>query len=76
MMAQLQEFKVLFLGAAKTGKSHLRKILTRRDISDNYTPTLGVDVSPVRLFGNGNIYRSQQIDWGAASTVVAPTPAL
>jgi GTPase SAR1 family protein len=58
MMAQLQEFKVLFLGAAKTGKSHLRKILTRRDISDNYTPTLGVDVSPVRLFGNGNIYRA------------------
>jgi len=58
MMAQLQEFKILFLGAAKTGKSHLRKTLTRRDISDNYIPTLGVDVSPVRLFGDGNIYRA------------------
>jgi GTPase SAR1 family protein len=58
MAAQLQEFKVLFLGAANTGKSHLRLSLSRCEIPANYRPTLGADVSPVRLFGNGNICRA------------------
>ena len=35
MMAQLQEFKILFLGAANTGKTHLRQTLSRCEISGN-----------------------------------------
>lgn len=58
MMAQLREIKVLFLGAANLGKSHLRQRLTRLTVPENYIPTLGTEVSPVRLFGNGNILRA------------------
>ena len=58
MMAQLREIKVLFLGAANLGKSHLRHRLSRLEIPDTYKPTLGTDVSPVRLVGNGNILRA------------------
>ena len=58
MAAQLQEFKVLFLGAAKTGKSHLRQTLSRCEIPENYIPTLGVEVRPIRLFANGDICRA------------------
>ena len=57
-MAQLREIKVLFLGAANLGKSHLRRRLTRLNIPENYIPTLGTEVSPVRLFGNGDILRA------------------
>ncbi len=58
MMAQLQEFKILFLGAANTGKSHLRYTLSRCEIPENYIPTLGVEVRPIRLFANGDICRA------------------
>lgn len=58
MMAQLQEFKILFLGAANTGKSHLRQTLSRCEIPENYIPTLGVEVRPIRLFSNGNFCRA------------------
>ena len=58
MMAQLQEFKILFLGAANTGKTHLRQTLSRCEISEFYVPTLGVEVRPIRLFGDGNFCRA------------------
>ena len=58
MTAQLQEFKILFLGAANTGKTHLRQTLSRCEISERYIPTLGVEVRPIRLFGDGNFYRA------------------
>lgn len=58
MMTQLQEFKILFLGAANTGKSHLRQTLSRCEIPDRYIPTLGVEVRPIRLFANGNFCRA------------------
>ena len=58
MMAQLQEFKILFLGAANTGKTHLRQTLSRCEIPETYIPTLGVEVRPIRLFGDGNFCRA------------------
>lgn len=58
MMTQLREIKVLFLGAENLGKSHLRHRLSRLEVPTNYIPTLGTEVSPVRLFGNGDILRA------------------
>ena len=58
MLAQLQEFKILFLGAANTGKTHLRQTLSRCEISERYIPTLGVEVRPIRLFAHGDICRA------------------
>ena len=55
MMTQLREIKVLFLGAANLGKSHLRHRLSRLEVPTHYRPTLGTEVSPVRLVGNGTV---------------------
>ena len=57
-MYQLREIKVLFLGSANLGKSHLRHRLSRLEIPTNYIPTLGTEVTPVRLVGDGNILRA------------------
>jgi Ras-related protein Rab-11A len=57
-MHQLREIKVLFLGSANLGKSHLRHRLSRLEIPTHYRPTLGTEVSPVRLVGNGDILRA------------------
>ena len=58
-MAQLRETKVLFIGAANLGKTHLRQRLARiQNTRTEYIPTIGIDVSPVRLFNNGDILRA------------------